>query len=217
MLFGTLGLVWSLGGSAAFAAIQQPGLVVTGDPTAEEIGTITAVWGHLTTFLAPQQECLGEIEVMVVDRAEDFYGGRDVGSIAAFYRAGEKPIVFVEHGKVKPNVLIHEFAHHVDLSCGVGDSAVGEAIRQSQGLLPDVPWLQGSAWWTVPAEIFAEAVASVFGQPARIDVSDEAQRAVWDLARKPLSPNPVVDLLRDRTGVDLARVEFTRVGVVGAL
>lgn len=89
-------------------------LVISGTPTASEIATIQQTWSEFNQRYG--QECLTAPSVIVVDRVEDHTDAYPGVSLAAFYRTtGE---VYVEHGKVTPTVLAHEFAHHLQYMCG---------------------------------------------------------------------------------------------------
>jgi hypothetical protein len=161
---------------------------------------------------------MGPVEVRIVGRAEDWYSGRNVGSIAAFYRFPPEAVVFIEHGKVNPENLLHEFAHHLDISCGIGASMSGQAFLGAQGFDPGVSWLEGPSWARVPAEGFAEAVVAVFGIEPSIPVERGALWAVWELAATParLGVRLPASLGRLET-VDLARILTTAHGSLAAL
>ena len=167
----------------AFAA--EAGLSVTGEPTAEEQAEIEEQWGRFAAAFEGFAGCMGPVEVRVVARAEDWYGGRNVGSIAAFYRFPPDAIVFIEHRKVVPRNLLHEFAHHLDLSCGLGDSATADTFKAAQGLPEQRGWMSGGSWAAVPAEVFAEAVVAFFDEPTRIDIDIEAVQVIDGLTRVP--------------------------------
>lgn len=205
-------------GAVAAAAAPPPQAVVTGEPTVDETDTIVALWHDFTTLFAAQRECLLPVEVNVVARAEDWYGGRDVGPIAAFYRVPPDAVVFVEHDKVTAGNLIHEFAHHLDLSCGVGESRLGRAFLIAQGFDPGAPWMYGPSWARVPAEAFAEAVVAAFGISPSLPLRTEAMAAMWGLARIPVRLGDVPPLPLGRADpAELARVLVTATGVLAAL
>jgi len=167
----------------AFAA--ETGLSVTGEPTAEEQAEIEEQWGRFAAAFEGFAGCMGPIEVRVVARAEDWYGGRNVGSIAAFYRFPPEAIVFIEHRKVVPRNLLHEFTHHLDISCGLGESATADVFRAAQGLPEGRGWMSGGSWAAVPAEVFAEAVVAFFGAPTRINVEPGAVQVIDGLTWAP--------------------------------
>jgi hypothetical protein len=205
-------------GAGTAAASHRPVLSITGEPTAEETATISELWRAFTDRFSPQWACMGPVEVRVVDRAEDWYSGRNFGSIAAFYRVPPDAIVFVEHGKVNGDNLLHEFGHHLDLSCGVGDSSHGRAFRAAQGLAPGTPWLRGPTWATVPAEGFAESVIATFGESPAIWISPEGLDTVWELARVPVWLEQAPPLPLGHPGIaELARVVNTDTGMLAAL
>jgi hypothetical protein len=162
-----------------------PPAAVTGDATVEEHDLIDSVWRDFTTLFAPQRGCMGAVEVRVVARAEDWYGGGVAGPIAAFYRFPPEAVVFIEHGKVSPANLLHEFAHHMDISCGVAASLVGRTFLHAQGFALDADWLTGSSWARVPAESFAEAVVAVFGFEPSLPIERTALWTVRELTRTP--------------------------------
>jgi hypothetical protein len=174
--------------SSGSAGASDPVPVVTGEPTAEEYSIIDAAWRDFTNLFSTQRECLGTVEVRVVARAEDWYGGRSVGPIAAFYRFPPAAVVFVEHGKVGIVNLLHEFAHHMDISCGVAGSRLGRSFLAAQGLAADADWLTGPSWSRVPAENFAEAVVAAFGFEPSIHIERASLAVVWELVRLPLRP-----------------------------
>jgi len=205
-------------GQAPASATTRPGLMITGEPTPDETTTIDTLWREFTDRFAPQWSCVGPIEVRVVDRAEDHYSGRNFGSIAAFYRVPPDAIVFVEHGKVNGDNLFHEFAHHLDLSCGIGDSTHGREFRATLGYTSDSPWLRGATWATVPAEGFAESVIATFGETPAITTNRDALGIVWRLARVPVWLSDAPPLPYGFPGTpDLAKVLRVPTGVVGIL
>jgi len=167
------------------ALATEIGMSVTGEPTAEEQAEIEEQWGRFEEAFGSFANCMGPVEVRVVARAEDWYGGRNVGSIAAFYRFPPDAIVFIEHRKVVPRNLFHEFAHHLDISCGLGESATGNTFKAAQGLPEGRGWMSGGSWAAVPAEVFAEAVVAFFGAPTRINVQPGAVRVIDGLTWAP--------------------------------
>jgi hypothetical protein len=171
--------------AALAATAAGPELVVTGEPTVAEQAVIEEQWRRFATAFAGYSDCMGVIEVKVVARAEDWYSNRDVGPIAAFYRLPPAAIVFVEHGKVRPDVLIHEFAHHLDISCGLGSGPVGEDFRSAAGVPSGKGWTTGTSWRNVPAEVFAEAVVAFFDENAVIPIGTEAVRVIDEMSRVP--------------------------------
>jgi hypothetical protein len=171
--------------SIGVALAGPPPVAVTGEATVEERDIIDRVWRDFANRFAPQHGCMGDVEVRVVARAEDWYGGGIAGPIAAFYRFPPEAVVFIEHGKVSPANLLHEFAHHMDISCGVAASLVGRAFLHAQGFAPDTDWLTGSGWARVPAENFAEAVVAVLGFETAIPIRRTALWAVRELTRTP--------------------------------
>ena len=184
---GELAAVEAFGLPVALAPVVEPASVVTGQPTSEETAVIEEQWRRFATAFAGYSDCMDTIEIRVVARAEDWYSNRNVGPIAAFYRFPPDAIVFVEHGKVRPDVLIHEFAHHLDISCGIGAGAVGESIRSAAGLPAGREWTSGTSWRNVPAEVFAEAVVAFFDERVAIAVDDET---VGVIDRMSLVPDP---------------------------
>ena len=208
------------------AVAAEPRLSVTGEPTGEELAEIEEQWERFETAFGGFSDCMGPVEVRVVARAEDWYGGRNVGSIAAFYRFPPEAIVFIEHRKVVPRNLLHEFAHHLDISCGLGESATGDTLKAAQGLPEQRGWMSGGSWAAVPAEVFAEAVVAFFDEPTRIDIGLEAVQVIDGLTRVPTPIDlELVQVMDDLTLVptpadpevaqvidDLARVPTTVVG-----
>lgn len=149
--------------AAADPEPTRPEVVVTGSWTVPERLEVARVWSRFTAYFYVQWACLPDLEVRIVDRVEDHYRGRAFGSIAAFYRSGPEPILFVEHGKVTDEYLLHEYVHHLDLSCGVGAGPFAAAFQRAQGIPPEQGWLEGTSWAAVPAEQFAEAVRIAMG------------------------------------------------------
>jgi hypothetical protein len=180
VLIGAVAVVVLMAGTAR---ATEPGLILTGEPTPEEEAAITAFWGQFAEAFAGFSDCMGPVEVKVVDRAEDWYGGRNVGSIAAFYRLPPVATVFVEHGKVNAPTILHEFAHHLDMSCGLGEEAAGAVFRTAQGIPETRGWLSGGSWKAVPAEAFAEAVVAYFEEETEIVIRPDAVDVIADLAR----------------------------------
>jgi hypothetical protein len=171
-------------------AANPPSLAIAGDPTEEEARIVSTQWGRFVDYFIPDWECLGTIEVNVVARVEDYYGGAAFGPIASFYRVSPRPAVFIEHGKVTVENLLHEFAHHLDLSCDIGGGQFAVMFRRAQGLPEDQPWLSGSSWDTVPAEHFAQATLVAFGLPStKIAIAREAASLI---VRRSQSPRGLV-------------------------
>ncbi len=165
------------------AAHAQAPLVptVTGDPTSAEWQVIASEWRGFASFFS-EWDCMGPIEVRVVERVEDHYPGRNVGPIASFYSFPPQATVYVEHGKVNRENLVHEFAHHLDISCSLGDLPFSEVFLAVQGFEDAHPWLHGSSWSAVPAEHFAQAVLVVFGVAStKIPITPEAVALVGSL------------------------------------
>lgn len=148
---------------AAATVIWSPTLEITGEPTAEEIVEIQRAWTLITEAFPSTDSCMEPVTVHVVDRVEDYYSTNISFSIAAFYRYPPSSTVFIEHGKVKPAVIVHEFAHHMDVSCGFGRSHFGDEFLEAEGYDSDHEWIRGTAWSTVPAERFAEGVLEHLG------------------------------------------------------
>ncbi len=165
----------------ASAQVAGPTLAVTGAPTAEEQQIVIAEWSRFATFFS-DWDCMGSIEVRVVDRVEDFYPGRDFGPIASFYEFPPAAVVYIEHGKVNTENLVHEFAHHLDISCSFSELPMAALFREAQGLSPDGSWLTGPSWNAVPAEHFAQAVLVVFGIPStKIAITPEGEAIIDSL------------------------------------
>jgi hypothetical protein len=146
--------------AASASVLWVPDLDITGDPTATEHSIIRGTWTVVKAGLPGADHCLGEIEVMVVDRAEDYFTAGNY-AIASFYRGGPEPIIFVEHGKVTAANLAHEFAHHIDVSCDMGSTPLAADFLAAAGFSPNAAWYSGSSWGTVPAEQFAEGILAV--------------------------------------------------------
>ena len=148
-------------GTAGAVQVPTPLLTITGEPTAAETSEIQAQWERLLAGFPSARTCLTPLTVEVVPSAEAVWGG-GIQGIAAFYRRSLATI-FIEHGKVRAEHLIHEFAHHLDFSCGFGSGPLGAAFLEIQGFAADHPWAIGSGWRQVPAEHFAEAVVGFLG------------------------------------------------------
>jgi len=156
-------------------------LTIAGEPTPEESVEIDFEWNRILLALPAARDCVVPLTVVVVDSAEEAWGG-GVSGIAAFYRRSQQT-VYVEHGKVRAEHLIHEFAHHIDFSCGFGESALGAAFLIAEGFAPDHEWARGSGWRDVPAEYFAEAVVGTLGiDSVDLPVTAEAFAAVTRFA-----------------------------------
>ncbi|MCB2222756.1 MAG: hypothetical protein KQH83_01175 [Actinobacteria bacterium] len=176
--------------AAASPAAAAPALVVSGGASPAEAAEIRAQWARFSGAFDGLAGCLGPIEVMVVARAEDWYGGRDVGPIAAFYDPLPIAMVVIEHGKVTPRTLLHEFAHHLDLSCGIGEGPAADRLRAAHGIPAGRGWHRGDSWADVPAEVFAEAVVAYLGERPAFEVGDGALEVIAGLAGKPASADP---------------------------
>ena len=148
-------------GTAGAVQVPTPLLPITGEPTAAETSEIQAQWERLLAGFPSARTCLTPLTVEVVPSAEAVWGG-GIQGIAAFYRRSLATI-FIEHGKVRAEHLIHEFAHHLDFSCGFGSGPLGAVFLEVQGFASDHPWATGSGWRQVPAEHFAEAVVGWLG------------------------------------------------------
>ena len=165
---------------------SRPHIDVQG-ATSSELHTILASWDRLLGAFPRLEPCTGAVTVRVVERAEDHYGGPVTSSIAAFYRFPPEATVFIERGKVNADNLIHEFAHHLDLSCGLSGWQFGGEFLRAQGFPVSHSWIQGRGWSGVPAEHFAEAVVAHLGvADPDIAISATARRLVDGLARDPL-------------------------------
>lgn len=182
-----VGVLVFLAPVTAHAAL--PEMSPVGDPTPAEAEVIEDTWSLFAESFDAFADCMGPIEVDVVARAEDVYGTGSSFPIAAFYQFPPEAKVFVEHGKVEYRILLHEFAHHLDISCGLGEGPLGDRFRSVQGIAAKQGWLQGPRWSDVPAENFAEAVVAYFGEEPKVAVGDGALSIVADLVRM---PDPVV-------------------------
>jgi len=167
---------------ATALAGSDPGLTLTGEPTEEEAEEIMAQWARFLDAFGGFSDCMGPIEVRVVARAEDWYRSRDVGPIAAFYTFPPDAVIFIEHRKVVARNLLHEFAHHLDVSCDLGRGPTGDALRAAHGIPSGRGWYEGGTWGAVPAEAFAEAVLVFFGEATRIQIGAAAVEVVDGLA-----------------------------------
>jgi len=147
--------------AGAIDFVGGPALSLQGEPTAIETIEIQADWAWIVESFPGAADCIQPITVIVVDSAEAAWGG-GVSGIASFYRVSTAT-VYIEHGKVSPENLIHEFAHHLDFSCGFGSSTLGSAFQAADGFAADHRWAGGSRWSDVPAEHFAEAVVGFLG------------------------------------------------------
>jgi len=208
---------------APAGAAPGPELTIGGEPTTAERETIEDLWGLFLDTFAAHWVCLGPLDVRVVDRAEDVYGSTQ--EIAAFYQFPPDAKVFIEHGKVNLDNLMHEFAHHLDISCGLGSGAFGRDFLRAQGLSVDRPWLTGPSWSAVPAEMFAESVVAFFGELPSIALTDGALAVAAGLADLPDSyeiPAAMSSRFRPlglamaHSSAVVARAFVTRVGVVVA-
>lgn len=164
LFFATLLLaLFAVGSAPARASVFVHSVVLTvaGQPTPEETIEISFQWNRMLIGLPGARDCVAPLTVVVVDSAEAAWGG-GVSGIAAFYRRSVQT-VYIEHGKVRAEHLIHEFAHHVDFSCGIGVGPLGRTFLEAQGFDPDHEWTRGSGWRDLPAEHFAEAVVGWFG------------------------------------------------------
>lgn len=141
---------------------RAEGLTISGEPTIDEASEISHQWDRIHLFFPAAAACVDPVTVVVVDRAEDAWTSGTVSGIAAFYRRSEQT-VFIEHGKVRAEHLVHELAHHLDFSCGFNESGLGAEFLGAQGFAADQKWTRGSTWGRVPAEHFAEAVVGFMG------------------------------------------------------
>lgn len=177
MLFSALVLAFGLAPArtADATVIWSPTLEITGEPTSQEVAEIQRAWTWLNEAFPSSRTCMEPVTVHVVDRVEDHYSTPISFSIAAFYRYPPSSTVFIEHGKVKPEVIIHEFAHHLDVSCGFGHGDDGTAFLEAEGYDAGHDWIRGTRWSSVPAERFAEGVLTHMGvENVEIIVGTEA-------------------------------------------
>jgi hypothetical protein len=158
-------------------------MTLGGDPTPEESVVVEDTWNRFAETFPGFEDCIGPLEVRVVEHAENVYGS--AFPIAAFYQFPPEAKIFVEHGKVSPRVLLHEIAHHLDISCDLGEGPVGERFRAAQGIPANRGWLSGSSWSSVPAEMFAEAVVAFMGGEPKIPITQEALEIVAELSHIP--------------------------------
>ncbi|HSG79760.1 MAG TPA: hypothetical protein VLD62_09290 [Acidimicrobiia bacterium] len=150
-------------------------LTVDGASSAE-LTTIEQAWDLIADTFVGRDDCLVDLQVNVVDRAED-YATSDHGSIRAFYRS--PGIVYVEHSAVmNGRTVLHEMAHHVDTRCRFRYTDEADAFRVAQGLPTDTSWFAGSSWYMTPAEQFAETVLTVLGITPRMTITAEAKTIV---------------------------------------
>lgn len=167
---------------AAATIVATPSFEITGDPTPTEATIIRGTWAHFSGAFSRSASCMTPLTVRVVARAEDHFHSGNF-AIAAFYKASEAT-VYVEHGKVTPATLAHEFAHHLDVTCGISQSPLAPDFLEAAGFPESSAWYSGSSWSRVPAEQFSEAVLAWLGiGPLEIDVRSEAvdliQLVVW--------------------------------------
>ncbi len=84
--------------------------------------------------------------------------------------------------------LIHEFAHHIEFTCGDHEDLRTEFI-DAQGLAPGTGWFDGPSWETTPSEQYAEAMVElVEGRRTYrggIKITDEAVAVVRDWGKGP--------------------------------
>jgi hypothetical protein len=83
----------------------------------------------------------------------------------------------------KPNIAIHEYAHHIDFTCGA-HKEIAEALVASQNLSPDTPWYGQGHPTTWPAEYFANAVLLNYGYTTRHNVTPETVALVYEWLTK---------------------------------
>lgn len=182
-------LGFALGGTAA-PALAVGDLTVNG-ASAEERILLEQHWSQIVGAFPAQDACLRDLEVTVVDRAED-YTSRG-GSIIAIYNL--PGTIYIEHDAVfNGRTALHEMAHHLDSACDFHQTEYGDAFRVAQGLPLGTSWYEGTSWHDTPAEVFAEAVASLFGAAPRMDITAEAQVIVarWagGVVSAPPAPEP---------------------------
>jgi hypothetical protein len=202
----TVGLAALAVGGFQGAALAVGDVTVNG-ASAEERTIIEQHWAQIVGFFSAQGECLADLEVNVVDRAED-YAQRD-GSITAFYTT--PGTIYVEHGVVlNGRTVLHEMTHHVDVECRFRYSDEADAFRAAQGLPLGTSWYEGTSWYDTPAEVFAETVASLFGAAPRMDISTEAQAIVARWAGGSVSALPPAE----PSSADVVSVEAGESGFV---
>ncbi|HSG79178.1 MAG TPA: hypothetical protein VLD62_06315, partial [Acidimicrobiia bacterium] len=166
-------LGFALGGTAA-PALAVGDLTVNG-ASAEERILLEQHWSQIVGAFPAQDACLRDLEVTVVDRAED-YTSRG-GSIIAIYNL--PGTIYIEHDAVfNGRTALHEMAHHLDSACDFHQTEYGDAFRVAQGLPLGTSWYEGTSWHDTPAEVFAEAVLAVFGLTPKVEITAEARALV---------------------------------------
>jgi len=196
-MLAALSLVLTVGAVAAPAQaieILPAGITIEGDPTLDETAAIIQDWQWITSAFPATKDCVEPVTVVVVGANE--WGG----STAAYYRPSLRTL-YIKHGKIRSEHLIHEFAHHLDFSCGFGSSERGVTFMTAQGFDPDHEWARGPSWRSVPAEHFAEAVVGYLGiDSVDLPITDGAYRLVrrfalgWSELRSsgPVGPQTVL-------------------------
>jgi hypothetical protein len=161
---------------------------VRGLPEAES-DRVEALWGEFVAGAPAHSACLLSSPPQIVAKT-------DMAPRAAY--APSSATLFVKPGDLDRLVVFHELAHHLDFTCG-GAQAVGEDLREAQGISPSKAWWKEGQPVTWPAEYFANAVAVALGEESRHDVTAATVEVVekWMGRTRAVVPAPPVFTIDD--------------------
>ena len=142
----------------------------------DDVALLTeTTWDRFVAAFPAQIGCLADVELDLVD---------DVAGGTARYVASERLILIEIPTSPRRYVesLAHELGHHIEASCDA-ELVIGAAIKEAQGIDPQLSWYGGEAWAARPTEQFAEAVVEYvtgdrFTHSDIIDVSAETFEVV---------------------------------------
>jgi hypothetical protein len=128
---------------------REPALTLTANMPDDFKQLAASTWRRFVRAFPARAACLDPV---TVDSAWEF---RDRAAYDAEHR-----VVTVRIPGTAPNLeasLVHEFAHHLDLTCGP-HGRMRKSFLSAQGVSRGAPWWEGPTWEETPSEQWAEAV-----------------------------------------------------------
>jgi hypothetical protein len=152
--------------------------------TGSDADRVEALWGEFVAGSPAHSACLLASPPQIEARS-------DMAPRAAY--APASATLYVKPGDLERLVVFHELAHHLDFACG-GSEAVGDALREAQGIASSKAWWKEGDPVTWPAEYFANAVAIALGEHSRHDVTAATVELVeeWMGRTEPVVETPAV-------------------------
>ena len=113
---------------------------------------LDVVWTRFNEVFSSRRRCFDDVTVRLVGRVEGGDARYVVADALVEIDIPTSPRRFRES-------LAHEFAHHIEHTCGAFDKLrveIAEALE-----VPADSWFSGESWETTPSEIYAEGVAEL--------------------------------------------------------